>query len=106
MQEKQKSLTLPEGRNGRGRNIIGAETALDGTPQVSGATGPDVRIVNIAEAYAEENGIDFKRQAEYVTIDPEFSASIADAYDNMEHAPKDPDVLRAYNELIDQTTAQ
>jgi hypothetical protein len=24
----------------------------------------------------------------------------------MEHAPKDPDVLRAYDDLIDQTTAQ
>jgi hypothetical protein len=93
-------------RNGRGINIVRAETPLDGTPQVSGATGPDVRIVNIAEAYAAENGIDFKRQAEYVTIDPEFSASIADAYDNMEHAPKDPDVLRAYDDLIEQTTAQ
>jgi hypothetical protein len=93
-------------RNGRGINIVRAETPLDGSPQVSGATGPDVRIVNIAEAYAAENGIDFKRQAEYVTIDPEFSASIADAYDNMEHAPKDPDVLRAYDDLIEQTTAQ
>jgi hypothetical protein len=95
-----------QGRNGRGRNIIGAETALDGSPKIYGATGPDVRLVNIAEAYAAENGIDFKRQAEYVTIDPEFSQRISDAYDVMENDPTNPDVLRAYNELIDQTTAQ
>ena len=57
-----------QGRNGRGRNIIGAETALDGSPKIDRATGPDIRLVNIAENYAEENGIDFKRQAEYVTI--------------------------------------
>jgi hypothetical protein len=95
-----------QGRNGRGRNIIGAETALDGSPKIDGATGPDVRLVNIAEAYAAENGIDFKRQAEYVTIDPEFSQRIADAYDVMENDPTNPDVLRAYDDLIDQTTAQ
>jgi hypothetical protein len=95
-----------QGRNGRGRNIIGAETALDGSPKIDGATGPDIRLVNIAENYAKENEIDFKRQAEYVTIDPEFSQRIAEAYDVMENDPTNPDVVRAYDDLIDQTTAQ
>jgi hypothetical protein len=52
MQEQQEDPNEIETEEGS--IIVRAETPLDGSPQVSGATGPDVRIVNIAEAYAAE----------------------------------------------------
>jgi hypothetical protein len=80
--------------------------ALSGAPQVRGATGPDPRLVSVAEQYARENGIPFRRQAEYVQVDTERATRIADAYEAMPHAPNDLRVKAAYKELIKQTTAQ
>ena len=86
----------------RGRNL----PALEGAPSVKGINGPIQELVNVAEAYAAANGIDLKRQAEYVDVDPEFAARVADAYEQMEHNPSDPAVKEAYQNLIEQTMAQ
>jgi hypothetical protein len=80
--------------------------ALDGAPKIVGATGPDVRLVGIAEAYADRAGINYTRQGEYVKVDPEFAARVADAYEEMPHAPQDPEVQAAYADLIKQTMDQ
>jgi hypothetical protein len=80
--------------------------ALDGAPKIVGASGPDVRLVGIAEAYADRAGIKYTRQGEYVKVDPEFYARVADAYENMPHAPQDPKVQAAYADLIKQTMDQ
>jgi hypothetical protein len=80
--------------------------ALDGAPKIVGATGPDVRLVGIAEAYANRAGINYTRQGEYVKVDPEFAARVADAYEEMPHAPQDPEVQAAYADLIKQTMDQ
>jgi hypothetical protein len=80
--------------------------ALDGAPKNVGASGPDVRLVGIAEAYANRAGINYTRQGEYVKVDPEFAARVADAYENMPHAPQDPEVQAAYADLIKQTMDQ
>jgi hypothetical protein len=80
--------------------------ALDGAPKIVGASGPDVRLVGIAEAYADRAGINYTRQGEYVKVDPEFAARVADAYENMPHAPQDPEVQAAYADLIKQTMDQ
>ena len=79
---------------------------LEGAPNVRGNTGPDPRLVAVAEQYARDNGVPLKRQAEYVDVDPERAARIADAYDAMQHAPQDPAVQKAYADLIQQTLAQ
>jgi hypothetical protein len=92
--------------NRAGRDQSGISTPLEGAPTVTDATGPIPEIVAVAERYAEENGIKFGRQAEYVDIDPEFGARIADAYTEMEHNPQDPVVKEAYENLIKQTTTQ
>ncbi|MGY6631778.1 MAG: hypothetical protein ACXIUL_12285 [Wenzhouxiangella sp.] len=42
---------------------------LPGAPRVRGATGPDPRIVRVAEAYAAKNNIDLRRQATIVEVD-------------------------------------
>jgi len=79
---------------------------LEGAPNVRGNTGPDPRLVAVAEQYARDNGVPLKRQAEYVDVDPARAARIADAYDAMQHAPQDPAVQEAYANLIQQTLAQ
>ena len=92
--------------NGAGRYSGGGLTTLEGSPVIEGATGPDPSLVAVAEQYASDNGIDLKRQAEYVEVDPERAARIAAAYDAMLHQPQDPAVKEAYENLIQQTMAQ
>lgn len=93
--------------DGRERRTEGsAIKSLQGSPTVQGATGPDPRLVSVAEKYAAENGIDFKRQSEYVEVDENRAKRLADEYAKMTHDPKNPKVKEAYSELIKQTKAQ
>jgi hypothetical protein len=89
-----------------GRTRSGGLSALEGAPTVRGVSGPDPRLVAVAEQYAADNGIDLKRQSTFTQVDPEFAARVADAYEAMEHNPQDPAVKEAYDSLIQQTTAQ
>lgn len=68
--------------------------------------GPIKSVVQAARAYAQSKGLPIRRQAEYVRVDPERAARIAQAYDQMEHAPEDPAVKRAYKAMIDETLEQ
>lgn len=79
---------------------------LPGAPVVPGFHGPDPQLVAVAERYARNIGIDLQRQDQYVDIDPERAALIAAEYEKMEHAPSDPAVKEAYENLIKQTVAQ
>ena len=79
---------------------------LPGAPRVEGFTGPDPSLVRIADKYAKSIGLDLRRQSEYVDVDPERATRIAAAYDAMPHAPQDPKVREAYQNLIRQTLAQ
>ncbi len=85
---------------------LGRFDPLPGAPRVQGFTGPDPRLVDVAERYAASIGIELKRQARYVDVDPERATRIAAAYEAMPHAPQDPAVREAYDNLIRQTTAQ
>lgn len=104
----------PSGSGERGRGVQRAAGSdqdrslapLEGAPSVAGATGPDPRLVAVAEQYARDNGIDFKRQGRYVAVDEDRARRIAEAYEAMPHAPQDPAVREAYNNLIAQTMAQ
>lgn len=103
-----------QGRSSADRSLEGSEraaaqealTALPGAPQVKGFTGPDPRLVSVAQKYAKDNGITLRRQAEYVKVDPERAARIADAYAAMPHDPQNPRVKEAYQNLVKQTVAQ
>jgi len=81
-------------------------TPLDGAPVIQGATGPDPELVSVAEEYAEEYGIPFGRQKSYVKVKKDRARRIAKAYDDMRHDPKNPAVLKAYDDLIEQTRNQ
>lgn len=97
---------LEQAGDGTGRAAGAGSSPLPGAPVIAGATGPDPRLVAVAEQYARDNGIDLKRQSEYVQVDPERAARIAQAYEEMQHAPNDPAVQEAYQNLIQQTLAQ
>jgi hypothetical protein len=105
-------LPTDEGRServgdGRGRRDTLRKIApLEGAPIIEGAAGPDEELVSVAEKYARDNGIDLRRQAEFVDVDPARAKRIADAYDAMEDRPQDPEVREAYDNLIKQTRAQ
>lgn len=81
-------------------------TPLPGAPRVPGFHGPDPRLVAVAEKYARDNGIQLRRQAEYVQVDEDRARRIAAAYEAMPHAPQDPKVKAAYADLVRQTRAQ
>lgn len=89
-----------------GRYSSGSLAPLEGAPTVAGAAGPDPRLVSVAEQYARDNGIDLRRQAEFAEVDPDRATRIAQAYAEMRHAPNDPKVKEAYDDLIRQTRAQ
>ena len=93
-------------RDGGGGRAVRTLAPLAGAPQVSGATGPDPNLVDVAEQYAAENGIRIRRQSEYAKVDPTRAARIAEAYDKMQHSPSDPAVREAYDDMIAQTVAQ
>jgi ribosomal protein S18 acetylase RimI-like enzyme len=104
-----KKRVAPVGEQARdrgGRRAGGTIAPLEGAPVVQGATGPDPGIVAVAEKYAQENGIDLRRQAVYVEVDPDFAKRLAAAFENMKHDPSNPKVRAAYDELIKQTKAQ
>jgi len=92
--------------DGGGRNDSRTITPLEGTSTIQGAAGPDAQLVAVAEQYAQQAGIDLKRQAEYVRVDEERAKRLADEYENMTHDPQNPKVKKAYAELIKQTKAQ
>ena len=79
---------------------------LEGAPIVEGATGADPNLTAVAEQYAKDNGIDYKRQSKYVEVDEDRAKRIAQAYEDMQHDPKNPIVSEAYENLIQQTKAQ
>ena len=84
------------------RSQVGKYDALPGAPK----DGPIKDLVNVAEKYAKENKINYTRQAIYVKIDEEFSKRLAVAYEEMKDDPNNPQVKKAYAELIKQTKAQ
>ena len=102
---QQRAADGASGDGSRREDRAGA-AALPGAPVVAGASGPDPRLVAVAEQYARDNGIPFARQAQYAQVDPERAARIAAAYAEMQHAPQDPAVKEAYENLIAQTMAQ
>ena len=99
-------LSLPQSGERREKPEPRAIAPLAGAPSVPGFSGPIPEIVDAAERYARQNGIPFKRQAEYVRVNPERAKRIAEAYEQMPHAPNDPAVRAAYKDLVRQTTAQ
>jgi hypothetical protein len=94
------------GRDGRAGDKGGSDSPLEGAPSFKGASGPDPRLTETAKKYAKSKGIPFGRQSVYAEADPVFGKRIADAYDEMADDPFNPDVIEAYQDLINQVKEQ
>jgi hypothetical protein len=106
LQNEKSEVQSQQAGNRGGRIDSGKLAPLKGSPTVQGINGPDPQIVAVAEGYAAENGIDLKRQSEYVEVDEDRAKRIAQAYEDMKHEPQNPKVKEAYQNLIKQTIAQ
>jgi len=91
---------------GRGRAEGRSLAPLEGAPTVEGASGPDPRLVSVAEDYARKAGIPYTRQPRYVEVDEGRAKRIADAYEAMQHSPNNPAVKQAYDDLMRQVMDQ
>lgn len=85
---------------------------LKGLPAVVKVDGKDVRFGafepahQAAEAYMRDAGLEYMPPTEYVKVDPVRAKRIAKAYGDMQHAPGDPAVKRAYEALAREVVAQ
>lgn len=106
---------------GDGGNFPASELAALGQPQQDAAdTGPLPALENLparspgpfeparqaAYAYMEAVGLPYAPPRKYARVDIERAARIAQAYDEMRHAPNDPRVRAAYDQLVAETLEQ
>ena len=79
------------------------EKPLDNTPR---GRKHSTKVREAAREYAARSGLNYRQQKEYVKVDEERAARIADAFEQMEHDPQNPTVERAYKKMIAETLAQ
>lgn len=91
-------------RDGRRAYSSGGLAPLEGAPAKT--AGPDPSLITVAEDYAAANGIPLRRPARFAELDVDRAQRIAAAFDAMQHAPNDPAVREAYENLKRQTRAQ
>lgn len=90
----------------------GDDKPLNGLPQevrVDGKLvtfGPFKPARDAARAYVEGTGRPYNPPTDYVKVNPERAARIAQAFEEMKHAPDDPKVKASYRAMIDETVAQ
>jgi len=77
----------------------------DGTKEFF-VPAPLAKAQELAQDYAATAGIDYQPPKTYVPVDPARATRIADAFEQMPHAPDDPKVQAAYKAMIDETVAQ
>ena len=81
------------------------DSGLDDRPTGS-VNPPSYRIRNEAVEYKKRMGINKPAPEKYQKLDEGFSRQIAQAYEQMEHNPNDPEVAAAYNALVVESTEQ
>jgi hypothetical protein len=98
--------------DGQNRADIGIDQPLQGLPariKVDGQTvtfGPYAPAREAARKYAERAGIDYQPVQTYQPVDPAFATRVAQAFEEMENNPTDPEVAAAYQAMIAETLAQ
>jgi hypothetical protein len=68
--------------------------------------GPDEEIRAIAEQYMRDMGLPYEPIRKYAKVDVPRAKRIANAFDEMRHDPQDPEVMRQYSALANETMAQ
>jgi len=82
-------------------------SSIDRLPNLpTNLIGP-IPVVNEAKAkYLASVGMPNRRQSEYVKVDQELATKIANAYEEAENTPFDPNVQAAYKAMAEETMAQ
>ena len=95
------------------RSPLAGEAPLLGLPpsaKIRGvgevSVGPDPRIRQAARDYMHEAGLPYDPPRVYVKVDPERAKRIAGEYDRMPHAPNDPLVKAAYEQMSKEVVSQ
>ena len=104
---------LPEAQATAAR-WAGERASLEGIPgplkigESHFVPGPIGKVHDVAEDYMRTVHPDrpYTPPTRYHPIDPEHSAAIARAYEEMPHTPNDPATKASYNALIDETAKQ
>jgi hypothetical protein len=79
-------------------------TGMRGLPK--SAVGPHEPARKAAADYMESTGRDYSPPTTYVNVDAARAKRIADAYEEMPHAPNDPKVKASYDAMIKETMDQ
>lgn len=91
--------------DGRGANQLRQNREpLPGLPAES--PGPSRVVRDAARRYVESAGLEHQEQYRYVKADPARGKRIAEEYAKLQHNPSDPEVIKAYDALIEETLAQ
>lgn len=99
---------------GQGVNVLeqGGPAPLEGMPtqqEVDGTVrefGPLAPARAAAQRYATQANLPYTPPTKYAKVDTKRAARIAQAFDEMEHNPNDPEVALAYGALVEETLAQ
>lgn len=64
------------------------------------------RVAKVAADYMAARGLAYAPPNTYASVDPERATRIAQAYEAMKHDPQNPEVMAAYEAMIEETIAQ
>jgi hypothetical protein len=85
-----------------------ADGSLNGLPRKVGSVTASVfkPAADVAQRYMADRGETYSPPSNYVKVDPARATRIADAFEAMEHDPRNPKVKAAYDAMISETVAQ
>ena len=105
--------TTPGEADAIAKEVAGPYSPLPGLPQKPiklgdqyYTPGPNAELKQIAEDYMRSTGREYTPPTTYEKVDPDRAKRIADAFDEMQHAPNDPTVKASYAALFKETAAQ
>jgi len=75
-------------------------------PEGEVAFQPSTEVRNVAKKYSEEEGIDYKPLGAPLAVKEGLAKRIADFYDTAKHDPNDPEVVKSYDALGEETVKQ
>ena len=68
--------------------------------------GPNPEVEEAAQRYSVLSGVPYRSVQRYTPVDQSRAERVAREYDRMLHAPDNPEVQRAYQQMIDETMGQ
>lgn len=94
----------------KGATVLDQQPAREPAPALTSlpasSPGPFQPAREAAERYASRAGLPYSPPTTYAAVDKERAARIAQAFEDMPHAPNDPEVRAAYDAMVDETLAQ